>query len=161
MSKSLNSVSLIGNVGADPEVRSTTGGNRVATLSLATSESWKDRAGVKQEKTQWHRLVVWDTLADVVEKYVSKGDKLYVQGKIEYRQWEDNEGNKRYSTEIRVMNLIMLGGKNGSRDMDGPPADRASSKPQRAAPAKAAKQQDMDFEDFPNALADEDDDLPF
>ena len=87
MSRSLNKVTLIGNLGSDPEVRSTTGGNRVATFSIATSRSWNDAAGAKQEKTEWHRCVVWNTknsqLADIVEKYVHKGDKIYVEGRIE------------------------------------------------------------------------------
>ena len=86
MSRSLNKVTLIGNLGNDPEVRSTTGGNRVATFSLATSRSWNDAGGAKQEKTEWHRCVVWNTknsqLADIVEKYVKKGDKIYVEGRI-------------------------------------------------------------------------------
>ncbi|HEV8496927.1 MAG TPA: single-stranded DNA-binding protein, partial [Gemmatimonadaceae bacterium] len=85
MSRSLNKVILIGNLGNDPEVRSTTGGNRVATFSLATSRSWNDASGAKQEKTEWHRCVVWNTktsqLADIVEKYVKKGDKLFVEGR--------------------------------------------------------------------------------
>ena len=124
MSRSLNKVTLIGNLGNDPEVRSTTGGNRVATFSLATSRSWNDAAGSKQEKTEWHRCVVWNTkssqLADIVERYVKKGDKLYVEGRIEYRQWQDKDGQTRYSTEINVRELIMLGGgKGGGGDVEG------------------------------------------
>ena len=122
MSRSLNKVVLIGNLGNDPEVRSTTGGNRVATFSLATSRSWNDAQGSKQEKTEWHRCVVWNTnsskLADIVEKYVKKGDKLYVEGRIEYRQWQDKEGQTRYSTEINVREMIMLGGGKGGGDFD-------------------------------------------
>ena len=167
MSRSLNKVVLIGNLGNDPEVRSTTGGNRVATFSLATSRSWNDAAGAKQEKTEWHRCVVWNTkssqLADIIEKYVKKGDKLYVEGRIEYRQWQDKENQTRYSTEINVREMIMLGGSkggggsSGASDFDGgEPARRTASAPK----AKAAAAGD-DFEDFPNALADEDDDLPF
>src|ERR1700709_601753 len=117
VSRSLNKVTLIGNLGNDPEVRSTTGGNRVATFSLATSRSWNDAGGSKQEKTEWHRCVVWNTkssqLADIVEKDVKKGDKLYVEGRIEYRQWQDKENQTRYSTEINVRELIMLGGGSG------------------------------------------------
>ena len=117
MSRSLNKVTLIGNLGNDPEVRSTTGGNRVATFSLATSRTWNDQSGSKQEKTEWHRCVVWNTkgsqLADIVEKYVKKGDKLYVEGRIEYRQWQDKDGQTRYSTEINVREMIMLGGGKG------------------------------------------------
>ena len=161
MSRSLNKVTLIGNLGNDPEVRSTTGGNRVATFSLATSRTWNDASGAKQEKTEWHRCVVWNTkgsqLADIVEKYVKKGDKLYVEGRIEYRQWQDKDGQTRYSTEINVREMIMLGGKGGGGDFGGESAPRRS-----AAPAKAKAGGDGgDFEDFPNALNDEDDDLPF
>ena len=167
MSRSLNKVTLIGNLGNDPEVRSTTGGNRVATFSLATSRSWNDASGTKQEKTEWHRCVVWNTktsqLADIVEKYVKKGDKLYVEGRIEYRQWQDKEGQTRYSTEINVRELIMLTSRSGGGDYDGD----SGSAPQRTrsapAPAKAAaaNKAGEDFEDFPGALNDEDDDLPF
>lgn len=164
MSRSLNKVILIGNLGNDPEVRSTTGGNRVATFSLATSRSWNDASGAKQEKTEWHRCVVWNTkssqLADIVERYVHKGDKLYVEGRIEYRQWQDKDGQTRYSTEINVRELIMLGGgKGGGGDFDG--AEGGA----RRAPAPATKAKapagGEDFEDFPNALSEEDDDLPF
>ena len=163
MSRSLNKVTLIGNLGNDPEVRSTTGGNRVATFSLATSRTWNDAAGAKQEKTEWHRCVVWNTkgsqLADIVEKYVKKGDKLYVEGRIEYRQWQDKEGQTRYSTEINVRELIMIGGKGGGGgDFGGDSAPRRAAAP---AKAKAGGDGGGDFEDFPNALNDEDDDLPF
>ena len=166
MSRSLNKVVLIGNLGNDPEVRSTTGGNRVATFSLATSRSWNDPSGSKQEKTEWHRCVIWNTkssqLADIVEKYVKKGDKLYVEGRIEYRQWQDKENQTRYSTEINVREMIMLGGSkgggSGAADLDG--GEGAARRTGSAPKAKAATGGD-EFEDFPNALADEDDDLPF
>ena len=166
MSRSLNKVTLIGNLGSDPEVRSTTGGNRVATFSLATSRSWNDQSGSKQEKTEWHRCVVWNTkssqLADIVERYVKKGDKLYVEGRIEYRQWQDKEGQTKYSTEINVRELIMLGSPKGggSGDMEGGGARRApaASKAKAGAGAAAAGE---DFEEFPGALEDGDDDLPF
>ncbi len=167
MSRSLNKVTLIGNLGTDPEVRSTTGGNRVATFSLATSRTWNDAGGQKQEKTEWHRCVVWNTkssqLADIVERYVKKGDKLYVEGRIEYRQWQDKDGQTRYSTEINVRELIMLGGSGGRGGGDyegesGGQRPRAAAAPQKAkAPAAGGE----DFEDFPGALNDEDDDLPF
>lgn len=165
MSRSLNKVTLIGNLGNDPEVRSTTGGNRVATFSLATSRSWNDAAGAKQEKTEWHRCVVWNTkssqLADIVEKYVKKGDKLYVEGRIEYRQWQDKDGQTRYSTEINVRELIMLGGgRGGASGGDFESDSSARRAPAAASKAKAPAGAD-DFEDFPNALNDGDDDLPF
>ncbi len=163
MSRSLNKVTLIGNLGSDPEVRSTTGGNRVATFSLATSRSWNDASGTKQEKTEWHRCVVWNskasTLADIVERYVKKGDKLYVEGRIEYRQWQDKDGQTKYSTEINVRELIMLGSGRGNGDGAGarPPA---AAKAKAGAAAGGASGGD-DFEEFPGALQDEDDDLPF
>ena len=164
MSRSLNKVTLIGNLGNDPEVRSTTGGNRVATFSLATSRSWNDASGAKQEKTEWHRCVVWNTkssqLADIVEKYVKKGDKLYVEGRIEYRQWQDKDGQTRYSTEINVRELIMLGGGRGSAGGDYESDSNGAARARAGATAKAKSGGD-DFEDFPGALADEDDDLPF
>src|ERR1043165_4756311 len=135
VSRRLNKVILIGNLGNDPEVRSTTGGSRVATFSLATSRSWNDASGAKQEKTEWHRCVVWNTkgstLADVVEKYVKKGDKLYVEGRIEYRQWQDKDGQTRYSTEINVRELIMIG---GGRPGGGGDFESSESAPRRAAP---------------------------
>src|SRR4051812_42087243 len=178
MSRSLNKVTLIGNLGNDPEVRSTTGGNRVATFSLATSRSWNDASGAKQEKTEWHRCVVWNTkgsqLADIVEKYVRKGDKLYVEGRIEYRQWQDKDGQTRYSTEINVRELIMLGSRSQSQQStdaegEGSTQRRSSAavtggRPKAAAAgttAAASAGGSEDFDDFPGALEDEDDDLPF
>ncbi len=165
MSRSLNKVTLIGNLGSDPEVRSTTGGNRVATFSLATSRSWSGAGGERQEKTEWHRCVAWNSkssqLADIVEKYVHKGDKLFVEGRIEYRQWQDKEGQTRYSTEINVRELIMLSAPRGGggADFDGEAPSRASRAP--APKAKAGTGSDESFEDFPEALQDQDDDLPF
>ena len=169
MSRSLNKVTLIGNLGNDPEVRSTSGGNRVATFSLATSRSWNNQAGERQEKTEWHRCVVWNTkgsqLADIVEKYVKKGDKIYVEGRIEYRQWQDKDGQTRYSTEINVRELIMLGGGRGAHSSEGDEGggSRGRSKSPATERAKSASGSASgdDFEDFPGALEDEDDDLPF
>ncbi|HEX2600919.1 MAG TPA: single-stranded DNA-binding protein [Gemmatimonadaceae bacterium] len=165
MSRSLNKVMLIGNLGSDPEVRSTTGGNRVATFSLATSRSWNSPSGEKQEKTEWHRCVVWNTkgtgLADVVEKYCKKGDKIYVEGRIEYRQWQDKENQTRYSTEINVRELLMLGGKGGGGDYDSEGAGRSRAPATAGAKASSGSSNGADFEDFPGALQETDDDLPF
>lgn len=98
---SLNKACLIGNVGKDPEIRSTQGGTRVANLSIATSDKWKDKqTGEKKEQTEWHRVVIWGPLVDVVERYVKKGMKLYIEGKIQTRKWTDQQGVERYSTEI-------------------------------------------------------------
>ena len=166
MSRSLNKVELIGNVGSDPEIRTTPGGNTVAQFSLATSRTWNDQAGVRQEKTEWHRCVVWNSksssLADIVERFVKKGDKLYIEGRIEYRQWQDKDGQTRYSTEINVRELIMLGGGSGGRGGgDFESESSGMSRPRPAAPAKAKSAGGEDFDDFPGALADDDDDLPF
>lgn len=116
MSRSLNKVMLIGNVGNDPEIRATSGGVRVAKLSLATNRSWSDRSGQQQEKTEWHRLTFFGRLVDVVEQWVKKGDRLYVEGRIEYSQTE-GEGGTRYWTDIVVNEMVMLGsgGGGGSR----------------------------------------------
>lgn len=168
MSRSLNKAILIGNVGGEPEVRTVGTGGRVATFSLATGRQWTDQSGNKQEKTEWHRCVAWNSgrgtgLADVVEKYVRKGEKVYVEGEIEYRQWQDKDGQTRYTTEIKVKELMLLGGRSGSGmgggdEMESAPRRSAAPAP-RKAPAAAAGGDD--FSDFPGALADEDDDLPF
>src|SRR5438046_7672736 len=109
---------LIGNLVADPEVRSTTNGSRVANLSLATSRQWTGQGGEKQEKTEWHRVICWNNkgaqLADVAEKYLKKGDRVYIEGRIEYRTWEDREQQTRYVTEIIARELIMLGSRGGA-----------------------------------------------
>jgi single-strand DNA-binding protein len=164
VSRSLNKVTLIGNLGADPEVRSTTGGNRVASFSLATSRSWTGQGGDKQEKTEWHKCVVWNskasTLADIVEKYVKKGDKIYVEGRIEYRQWQDKEGQTRYTTEINVREILLLGGRGGGSDSDNESGSFRSRTP-AAKSAAGAGGSGQDFSDFPEALEQEDDDLPF
>lgn len=157
MSRSLNKATLIGNLGADPEVRTTSNGSKVATLSVATGRQWKNQSGEKQEKTEWHRVVLWNTkfstLADVAEKYCKKGDKIYVEGSIEYRSWQDREGQTRYTTEIKGRELILLSGRSGG-------AEGGESFAAAAAPAKG-KDKDGSFEDFPEALDGEDDDLPF
>ncbi|MCG6988319.1 MAG: single-stranded DNA-binding protein [Gemmatimonadetes bacterium] len=109
MSRSLNKVMLIGNVGNDPEIRATSSGARVAKLSLATNRSWSDRSGQQQEKTEWHRLTVFGRLVDIVEQWVHKGDRLYVEGRVEYSQTQDDQGGTRYWTDIVVNELLMLG----------------------------------------------------
>jgi single-strand DNA-binding protein len=149
---------LIGNLGADPEVRSTGGGGRVATLSLATSRQWTSASGERQEKTEWHRVVAWNNrasqLADFIEKYCKKGDRIYVEGRIEYRTWEDREGKTRYTTEINAREILLLSPRGGE----------AGDQPARERPAVAKTAPDGKFESFdepPEALNEEDDDLPF
>jgi len=113
MSRALNKVMLIGNVGNDPEIRATGSGARIAKISLATNRSWTDRnSGQKNEKTEWHRLTFFGRLVDIVEQYVKKGDRLYVEGRIEYSQTESDQGPK-YWTDIVVLEMVMLGGTGG------------------------------------------------
>ena len=161
MSRSLNRVQLIGNLGKDPDVRSTSNGGRVANFTLATSRTWNSAAGEKQEKTEWHNCVAWNSknynLADIVDRYCKKGKQVYVEGEIEYRSYE-KEGQTRYVTEIRVRELILLGGRGGEGDADGPAPSRASRAPSAKASPKAGAE---DFDDFPGALEESDDDLPF
>lgn len=113
---SVNKVTLLGNVGADPEIRSMQSGARVANLRIATSETWKDKqTGEKKERTEWHSVVVWnDGLVGVIERYVKKGTKLYVEGQLQTRKWQDQSGNDRYSTEVVLQgfggSLVLLGG---------------------------------------------------
>ena len=115
MSRSLNKVTLIGNVGGDPDVRSTASGNRVAKMSLATNRQFTDRSGQQQDRTQWHRLTFFGRLVDVVEQWVKKGDRLYVEGRVEYSQTQDEHGGTRYWTDIIVNEMIMLGSSGGGR----------------------------------------------
>ena len=167
MSRSVNKVTLIGNLGNDPEVRTTAGGGKVSTFSLATSRQWNSQTGEKQEKTEWHRCVAWNGrqgsgmgLADIVEKYCRKGERVFVEGSIEYSQWKDKEGQTRYTTEIRVRELMLLGGRGGG-DFD---SDGDSSRSASRAPARSGGRQqtsENSFDDFPAALEDQDDDLPF
>lgn len=160
MSRSLNKITLIGNVGADPEIRTTPGGGRVANFSLATTRQWTGQNGDKQEKTEWHKIIAWDSargakLAGIIEQYVKKGDKLFVEGRVEYRQWQDKENQTRYVTEINAQEIILLGGRGGGGGSEG-------GMPRAAAPARAkasAPAEGGDFEEFGDA--DGDDDLPF
>tara|TARA_B100000902_G_scaffold68112_1_gene74252 strand:- start:263 stop:700 length:438 start_codon:yes stop_codon:yes gene_type:complete len=110
MAGSVNKVILIGNLGKDPEVRHLENGASVANFSIATSENYKDRkTGEKVSQTEWHNIVVWRGLADIAEKFLKKGDKVYIEGKLKTRSWQDQDGNNRYTTEVITDNLTMLG----------------------------------------------------
>lgn len=150
MSRSLNKVQLIGNLGSDPEVRTTQGGTKLAKVSIATSREWTARNGHHQERTEWHRLTFWDKLAGVVEEYLHKGDRIYIEGRLEYSQTEDEEGHTRYWTDIRVRDLVMLGSPNGKGASSGGGASRSTS--QSSPPVS----EDPDFGD-----PDPHGDLPF
>lgn len=160
MSRSLNKITLIGNLGADPEIRTTSGGAKVAQFSVATSRQWNSASGEKQEKTEWHKCVAWNSgkgtgLADIIERYVKKGDKIYVEGRVEYRQYEDKDKVTKYITEINVREILLLGGgRGGDGGFDG------GSRPARATAGAKAGANAEGFEEFPAAM-DGDDDLPF
>lgn len=111
--KGVNKVILVGNLGNDPEVRYMPNGNAVANLSLATSESWKDQQGQPQERTEWHRLTMYRRLAEIAGEYLKKGSQIYVEGKLQTRKWQDQQGNDKYTTEIIVDQMQMLGGRGG------------------------------------------------
>ena len=169
MARSLNKVMLIGNVGSDPEVRAVGSGSRVANFSLATSRRWNDRNGQQQEKTEWHRIVAWDkpfNLVDVIERFVKKGSPLFVEGEIEYRTYDDKDGNTKYVTEIRARDIVLLGGKGeggGDFDRGGRDADRGS---RSGGSSSGTRKPDSgsaggSYDDFQAGGLDDDDDLPF
>ena len=109
----MNKVILIGNLGRDSELRYTPGGAAVATLNMATTEVWNDKQGQKQEKTEWHRIIVWGKQAESLQEYLTKGKQIYVEGRLQTRQWDDKDGNKRYTTEIKADRITLLGGGGG------------------------------------------------
>lgn len=108
---SLNKVMLIGNLGKDPEVRFTQDGSPVASFSLATSESWTDKSGTRQERTEWHNIVAWTRLADLAKRFLTKGKQIYVEGRIRTREWDDKDGNKRRTTEVIASQIVLLGSR--------------------------------------------------
>lgn len=154
MSRSLNKVMLIGNVGNDPEIRATSSGARVAKVSLATNRTWTDRnSGQKNEKTEWHRLTFFGRLVDIVEQWVTKGDRLYVEGRIEYSQTE-GEGGTRYWTDIVVQEMVMLGSSGGG---DGYSADAPAGGGYGGSDFGGGD----DGGDGGSSMTEPDDDLPF
>ena len=111
---SVNKVILVGNLGKDAEVRYTTGGSAVATISVATTEVWNDKSsGERQEKTEWHRVVIWGKTAENLKDYLTKGKQIYVEGKLQTRKWQDRDGNDKYTTEIRSDRIVLLGSRGG------------------------------------------------
>lgn len=144
MGRSLNRATLIGNVGADPEVRTTSKGSRVAQFSLATGRTWTDGEGGTHERTEWHRVVVWGRLVEVVERFVKRGERLFVEGEIHYRSYEDGEGVTRQVTEVSAKEVLLLGGRPaeaaGEPDLDTTTATQrgAAAAPVRRGRAAAA-----------------------
>jgi single-strand DNA-binding protein len=147
MSRSLNKVLLIGNVGAEPEVRTTPSGTRVAKLSIATNRTFSDRSGQQQEKTEWHRLTFFGKVADIVERYVHKGDRLYVEGRLEYSQTQDDQGNVKYWTDIVVNDMVMLGsgGPGGPTSGGGGGGSTWSQEPAGGGPGPLEEDDDLPF----------------
>ena len=159
MSRSVNKAIIVGNLGADPDVRSTNSGTRVANLSVATSRRWNDRQGQQQEKTEWHRIVLWDKLAEIGERYLKKGDQVYIEGEIEYRQYEDKDGVTKYMTEIRARELVMMGSGGGPGGGGGGGGSFQSRQPQPAR--SGGKAEESNYDDFSADFPEGDDDLPF
>jgi single-strand DNA-binding protein len=161
---SVNKVILVGRLGKDPETRYMTNGEAVTNATLATSENWKDKSGEKQEKTEWHNLVFYRRLAEVAGEYLKKGSQVYIEGKIQTRKWQTKEGQDRYTTEIIVNEMQMLGGKStgaGSFEVMDQSAPERSAPARSAAPARPAPAapstgsgQGRSFDNF-------DDDIPF
>jgi len=124
----INKVILVGNLGKDPDMRYTAGGDAVANLSIATSESWNDnQTGEKKEKTEWHRVVFFRRIAEVCGEYLKKGSSVYIEGSLRTRDWQDDQGNKRYTTEIIGREMQMLGGRRSEDNMDQSPQMNSSS----------------------------------
>jgi len=138
----VNKAILIGNLGKDPELRYTPGGQAVASFSLATSEKWRDKDGVMQDRTEWHNIVVWGRQAEIAKEYLAKGRPVYIEGRIQTRSWEDKDGNKRYTTEIVAQRLQFLGTREQA----------VSAAPSGEIPSEAPP---------PADLSAEDEDLPF
>ena len=154
----VNKVILIGNLGQDPEIKYMQNGKAVANFSIATSESWKDQSGQKQERTEWHRLVAYDKLAEIIGEYVKKGSKIYVEGKLQTRKWQDQSGVDKYTTEVVINTMQMLDGKKqdgGQQGGWGQPAPQPAQQqpvarqqaPQNAAPPQQGYAPPMDFDD--------------
>ncbi len=155
MARGINKVILIGNLGADPDVRQTQSGTSVANVSLATSDSWKDRnTGQMQERTEWHRVVFFNRLAEVVGEYLRKGSKVYVEGRIQTRKWQDQNGQDRYTTEIVANEMQMLDGRgdSGTAAMGSAPRQQSDS---GGGQGGQSRSQPAAQEEFP------DDDIPF
>ena len=157
MARGINKVILIGNVGVDPDVRYLPNGSAVTTLSIATSETWKDKqTGDKQERTEWHRIVCFNKLGEIAGEYVRKGTKLYVEGSLRTRKWQDQQGQDRYTTEIVASDIQMLDSKGGQSPAysEAPPASQQHQQGETHKPAAVAATATNAFDEL-------DDDIPF
>ena len=160
MAKGINKAIIVGHLGRDPEVRYAANGSAIANVSVATTDSWKDKqTGDRQDRTEWHRVVFFNRLAEIAGEYLKRGSQVYIEGRLQTRKWEDKDGHERYTTEIVANDMQMLGGRGdmGGGGGDSPsygggnrPSGGGGSRPQRQAPAAPAEP----FDDF-------DDDIPF
>ena len=153
---SVNKVILIGNLGKDPDIRYMPGGDAVANITLATSETWKDKTGVKQEKTEWHRVTFYRKLAEIVGEYLKKGSSVYVEGRLETRKWTDKTGTDRYTTEIIANEMRMLGSKSGGSSSEGENKNNETS-----SPKDSAVNNNNTTANHNSGFGDMDDDIPF
>lgn len=153
----VNKVILIGNLGKDPEVRYLESGAAVANVTLATTEKYKDRNGNQVENTEWHDLEMWEGLAKIAEQYLKKGSSIYVEGKIKTDSWQDDQGNKKYRTRIRVQQMTMLGGGGGGSNAGGAPVQTQTSEPISNSPAEVKPPVEAPAPKEDNSI----DDLPF
>ena len=158
MARGVNKVTLIGNLGNDPEVRYGASGNAVANVSLATTESWRDKdSGEQQEKTEWHRVVFFGKLAEIVGEYLKKGRQVYVEGRLQTNKWQDKEGNDRYTTQIVANEMQMLGSKdNNLNNQSFSPSNSTASAEEEKQPKE--KKQSTSIE---SPMDDFDEDIPF
>ncbi len=148
MARGINKVILVGNLGRDPEVRYMPNGNAVANITLATSESWKDKqTGETQEKTEWHRVVLFRRLGEIAGEYLKKGSQVYIEGKLQTRKWQDSDGNDRYTTEVIANEMQMLGGRNAGGSAGFSSDDAADTR--APAPAVAEAGNDAFDDDIP------------
>lgn len=134
---SINKVILIGNLGRDPEVRYMPSGDAVANITIATTETWKDKAGEKQEQTEWHRVAMFGKTAEIAGEYLKKGSQVYIEGRLETRKWTDKEGQERFTTEIKADRMQMLGSRSGGSERMSAPDDESSSAPSKPSPSAA------------------------
>ncbi|HXU29015.1 MAG TPA: single-stranded DNA-binding protein [Thermoanaerobaculia bacterium] len=149
----VNKVILVGNLGRDPEVRSTPSGQPVASFSLATTRRWRDKAGQRQEQTEWHNIVVWGKQAEIAGQYLTKGKQIFLEGRLQTRSWDDKQsGEKKYRTEIVCDNFQMLGTKGGGGEMDHGGHSAGASSGSGGGPS---------YDDGPSYGGGEDDDIPF
>ncbi len=140
--RGVNKVILIGNLGGDPELRTTPGGSTVASFTLATNESWTGKDGTKQERTEWHRIVVWARLAEICGQYLRKGSQVYIEGRLQTRSWEDKQGNQRKTTEVIARDMQMLGARG---DTGGDRSQAEARTPEFAAETVKIEDDDLPF----------------